>query len=332
MGQRFRFDPEAERQVYEVSNLKGVSSVIAFPNIRIAKSGLAGVAIESDRIYPGLVGEDVGCGMSLFMLDLQARKVDSQLFLSRMRKLREPWIADASRMMEEAGLPAELHRAALGTLGGGDHFCEIQSFGTAADGWSLPTLPRDTAYLLVHSGSRSLGATIASLARHPSPDGLEPGSDDEVSYLAIHDVAVRWASINRKAIALRVASLMGVELHLACDVPHNLVERREGKWLHRKGTARAEGGVVPVAGFRNSPSYLVTPSARIGDFGHSLPPSAASRYQTVDQLDSGQDGKGHLELTGGAGSSVAEIQRFDVATPLASFRPLATFKEYAAQR
>lgn len=332
MGQRFRFDPEAERQVYDIARLTGVTAVTAFPNLRIANAGLAGVAVQSDRIYPSLVGEDVGCGMSLFMLDLQAKKVDPAEFLSRMRKLREPWIADASRMMEEAGLPAELHRAALGTLGGGDHFCEIQSFGAAAAGRALPTLPRDTAYLLVHSGSRSLGATIASLARHPSPDGLAPGSGDEVSYLAIHDVAVRWASINRRAIALRVAALMGVALQLACDVPHNLVERKDGKWLHRKGTARAEGGVVPVAGFRTSPSYLVTPSSQIGLASYSLPSSAASRYQASDQLDPGLDGNGLLELAGGAGSSVAEVQRFDIATPLASFRPLATFKEYAAQR
>lgn len=322
-GPSFRPGPEAMREAEAIAGLPGVSSAAVFPDLRLSRDGVSGIAVVSKRLYPFLAGADVGCGLSLFMLDLPVRKVDPVRFARSMRALREPWRGDASGLLKEAGLPPGLHSSMLGSLGGGSHFCELQSFTAALDGRTHPIMSQDTAYLLVHSGSRSFGGVVASFIAGAYRTGIEPDSEGEVSYMAVHDVAVRWASLNRRAIALRVAAILGVEVLLACDVPHNLIERVDGQWLHRKGTSRAVGGLVPVAGSRSGPSYLVAPAANIGEALFSLPHAAAARQRhTVSAA-----AERNRALSGGAGAAVDEVMHLGMASPVVLLTPLATYQD-----
>lgn len=121
--------------------------------------------------------------------------------------------------------------------------------------------------LVVHSGSRGLGERILRTHTEAHGAGAAP---DPAAYLARHDDAVRWGSLNRRVLAARVAYALGAEpTEPIVDQCHNLVEVRDGVYLHRKGAAPGDGRDVLVAGSRGTASYLV--AAHAGpDANHSV--------------------------------------------------------------
>lgn len=235
----------AEDQLMHVSTWQGVQNIAAFPDLHPGKYGPVGCAVLADRVFPRLVGNDIGCGMSLFQLDLPARKLKLDKAVRRIRALGAPLSDPPRDRLEEIGLSPDLFATALGTIGGGNHFCEVQSLADP-DGCDLdPTL----TYLLVHSGSRGLGNSILAASED---------DNDIRAYVAAHDEAVRWATLNRQIIAERAADALRADLRQVVDVPHNMLERTPDGWLHRKGAAVARE-LVPVAGSRATASYLVRP-------------------------------------------------------------------------
>jgi release factor H-coupled RctB family protein len=139
-------------QLGEMSRLPGVSQIAAFPDLHPGKYGATGVALASDRLLPLLIGNDIGCGMSLFQLDLPLRKLKIDKAAERLRQLEAEEIGDAAVLLEEARLPASLAPDALGTIGGGNHFCELQAIDTLGDGGAsgpsvLQSFPRPSALI-----------------------------------------------------------------------------------------------------------------------------------------------------------------------------------------
>ena len=240
----------AEDQLKQVASLPGALHIAAFPDLHLGKYGPVGCAFLSDRLYPSLVGNDIGCGMALFELDLAKRRIKIDKAEKQLRKLGEPDEANQAEALEAEGLPSNLWPTALGTIGGGNHFCELQFCTDTVNG----TLDKSRAYLLVHSGSRGLGNAIVEpyLA---AGNGAHSGIEAE-AYLAKHDQAVRWAYLNRRLIAERAALALRADMRLIVDSKHNLITRELGGYLHRKGAAVA-GGMVPLAGSRSTASYLI---------------------------------------------------------------------------
>jgi len=181
------------------------------------------------------------------------------------RRIEDGGVADA-----EAGRVSaralERGRSQLGTLGGGNHFVEIQR----VDRVSLPEAARalglaeGMAVVMIHSGSRGLGhqvadehmrAAPATAARHglPVPNkqlAFVPADTDEGrAYLGAMGAAANFAFANRQAIAATVrrafARVLGREVGLPTiyDVSHNIARReRPGDqllYVHRKGATRA---------------------------------------------------------------------------------------------
>ena len=250
----------AEEQLAYISEMAGVTHVAAFPDLHPGKYGPVGCAILADRIYPQLIGSDIGCGMSLYALDLPARKLRLDKAAQKLRALEGAWNGDARKRLAATGLARGLHSQALGTIGGGNHFCEVQ----LADPVSKSSLPADQnlkkgdLVLLVHSGSRSFGMAVFGTVLDGF-SGLDPDGLQGRAYLEAHGDAVRWASLNRQIIAERVADALRAELRLICDAPHNLIEVHRDLLLHRKGAAKANGPLVPLAGSRDALSYLLSP-------------------------------------------------------------------------
>ena len=110
-------------------------------------------------IHPQLVGSDIGCGMGLFELDITARKLRLDQLAERLHALDQPWDGDTNSVLADAGLSATTFDASLGSIGGGNHFCELQAIEEILepDIAAQAGLDRDHAYVLVHSGSRGLG-------------------------------------------------------------------------------------------------------------------------------------------------------------------------------
>lgn len=261
---------KAEDQLNTMAAWPGMQAIAAFPDLHPGKYGPVGTAALADRLYPALIGNDIGCGMTLFQLDLPVRKLKPAKAADRLRMLEGPTDDDTEARLATAGLPPDFAEA-LGTIGGGNHFCEVQVVDEVMDPEAAPDLDPKCALLLVHSGSRGLGNRVLTQVLEQGSEALDPASTEGRNYLVAQDHAVAWASLNRQVIAERAASALRSDLRQIVDAPHNLLTQFGDGWLHRKGAAVATGGLVPVAGSRATPSYLVAPTGAdeaLGSLAH----------------------------------------------------------------
>lgn len=279
-------DSTATAQLSQVANLAGVAGVKAFPDLHPGKYGPVGCAVLCDRIYPQLVGNDIGCGMSLFALDLPRRKLNLSKAADRLRTVDGLWDGDAGRHLQSVGLAGNLHAPGLGSIGGGNHFCEVQSVADIFDEDAAQSIgvSKNDVMLLVHSGSRSFGNEIFCSVQNRLQDGLPAGSDEAVEYLHKHDEAVIWARLNRQVIAERAAAALKTGLRLIADSPHNLIEVYDGHYLHRKGAAKADVPIVPLAGSRDTLSYLLKPAGKTPSAYSSISHGAGRKYDRRSML------------------------------------------------
>jgi release factor H-coupled RctB family protein len=110
---------EAFRQLDEVAARPGMIELKAFPDLHPGKYGPVGMVALADRLYPQLIGNDIGCGMSLFELDLPLRKFKLERAADQLRKLEEVEPDDPAERLETLGMAGDYFAGALGTIGGG---------------------------------------------------------------------------------------------------------------------------------------------------------------------------------------------------------------------
>lgn len=260
---------KAIQQLETTARLEGMRRVIGMPDLHPGRGYPVGAAFFSvGRLYPALVGNDIGCGMALWRTDIPAAKPHLDKLEKRLGSIDGPLDESWSSHIESLGVPHTKHGHALGTIGGGNHFAELQQLDECHDDDALLALGLDRQHLLllVHSGSRGLGETILrEQVDRFGHQGLLAGSADCDAYLARHAVALRFARANRELIARRMLARWQAKGEPVLDLNHNLmvpitVSGTEG-WLHRKGAAPADQGVVVIPGSRGDYSYLVQPVA-----------------------------------------------------------------------
>lgn len=264
---RSGIDGEAIRQLYAVAKLDGVRRAIGFPDLHPGKNSPVGATFVTEGvIYPHLVGSDLGCGMALFKTDLIRREVKLDRWAQLSFNLEYPCDLFLGDVLAEQNLVSTEFDAALGTLGGGNHFAELQTVEKVVDAAAFRklNLGKQQLVVLVHSGSHGLGESILRAYADVHFDaGVEPDSFAAEQYLRRHGAAVRWAQANRKLVAQRFAAAVGAETECLWDGCHNSITRRtsngETVWLHRKGAVEADGDFVVIPGSRGSLSYLVKP-------------------------------------------------------------------------
>ena len=277
---------EAVQQLEGTARLPGMRAAIGMPDLHPGKGSPIGAAFVCEgRVYPHLVGNDIGCGMGLWSTDLLRRKAKRDRWAERLDDLDGPWDGEALAALADAGVAPTAFDASLGTIGGGNHFAELQAVDRVEDAAALAAagLEAERLALLVHSGSRGLGESI--LRAHTdafAADGLDVGTPDADEYLRRHDHAVAWARVNRDVIAGRFAAAIGAERARVLDVCHNSVVPACGCWLHRKGAAPSTEGPVVIPGSRGSLSYLVLPSPERADAGWSLAHGAGRKWKRGD--------------------------------------------------
>lgn len=135
------------------------SQICIMPDVHAGKGCTIGTTMTiADKVVPNVVGVDIGCGMYTVNLgkdEVDFEKVDEAAHF--IPSGREVWEGRQEKFdLTNLHCYRELKEAkrlarSLGTLGGGNHFIEIDE---AADG---------TKYLIIHSGSRNLGKQVAEL-------------------------------------------------------------------------------------------------------------------------------------------------------------------------
>ncbi|MDY7226699.1 RNA ligase RtcB family protein [Hyalangium rubrum] len=280
---------EAVRQLEAVARSPGMRLAVGLPDLHPGKGAPVGAAFASEGLlYPYLVGNDIGCGMGLWDVDLLARKAKAERWAARL-DLEGPWDGDTDGFLAEHGVKASGFEMALGTVGGGNHFAEIQRVDAVHDGKTFDALglKGERLLLLVHSGSRGLGeATLRAHVDRHGAGGLAQDSADARKYLTRHDHAVEWGRANRALVARRMLDGIGATGRRVLDVCHNSVTplKLEGCacWLHRKGAAPWDQGPVVIPGSRGSLSYLVLPVGDGSASAYSLAHGAGRKWNRTN--------------------------------------------------
>ncbi|MGI6724660.1 MAG: RtcB family protein [Christensenellales bacterium] len=222
-----------------------------------------------DKVVPGMVGVDIGCGMETVRLkekELDFERLDELIRREipsgrQVRRNAHPLNADIDLTQLRCSGFVNLQRARLsiGTLGGGNHFIEA---GYDEDGF---------LYLIVHSGSRHLGHETATgyqrlaleqlsqrgdrpgkrkAGRQKAKAGSLPGGlPRDLAYVQgqlmddyLHDMRLvqRFAMLNRKAIMDVILDGMGLTVLEEFTTIHNYVDLRTN--ILRKGAVSARQG------------------------------------------------------------------------------------------
>jgi release factor H-coupled RctB family protein len=277
---------EAVRQLHATAKLDGVRYAVGFPDLHPGKGSPVGAAFVTEGvIYPHLIGGDIGCGMALFKTELVRRNARLDRWAEKYFHLEHPWDEEVGPFLAEQGLESTEFDRALGTIGGGNHFAEVQVVEEVLDAGAFAKLDlaKQQLVMLVHSGSRGLGEAI--LRVHVDQHFGAAVAADSVAaqeYLRGHDLAVRWAKANRELIARRFAAGLGAEAACLWDGCHNSItpQELEGEtvWLHRKGAVAAEAGYVVIPGSRGSLSYVVQPTGDGASHAWSLAHGAGRKW------------------------------------------------------
>ena len=259
---------EAVRQLERTAALPGMVYAAGMSDLHPGKGCPVGAAfLAHGMIYPHLVGNDVGCGMGLWKTSVRRNKIKRDKWVKKLSGLESPWDGDRAAWLAQYGLALSINDLPLGTIGGGNHFAEIQTVEEIFDQtlFSEQQLDKNAVMLLIHSGSRGLGeALLRSHAAKYGATGLSVESVEARQYLEQHRSALTWATANRALIAHRMAEQLRCELTPLLDLSHNSITSVEldGQTyqLHRKGAAPSDSGPVIIPGTRGSLSYLVMPT------------------------------------------------------------------------
>lgn len=232
---------------------------------------------------------------------------------SRAERHRIPVSDDWKIPWGGKGTP-ERGRDQLGSLGGGNHFIELQRCEETG-----------TLFVQVHTGSRGFGHGLATnyfqMAKEERPGEITdldlgyftPGSRHFEGYLNAVAAGGNYAILNRLVIYEQIADafrkVFGEDLELVYEISHNLVQAEEhpefGKvWVHRKGATRAfpgghpalagtiwaaSGHPVLIPGSNRDYSYILMPEAGASKSGYSVNHGAGRRLsrgeamRTLDQ-------------------------------------------------
>ena len=149
------------------------SKVRIMPDVHAGKGCTIGTTMTViDKAVPNIVGVDIGCGMytvNLGNIEIDFEKLDEACHfvpsgMNVWQGRQEHFDLQQLRCFRELKDSKRLERS-LGTLGGGNHFIEVDK---AADG---------TKYLVIHTGSRNLGKQVAEIYQRLAVD-LNRGMED----------------------------------------------------------------------------------------------------------------------------------------------------------
>jgi len=212
----------------------------------------------TDKVVPNLVGVDIGCGIEVIKLQekiIDLKKLDNLIrtFVPSgfdIRKKEHPYVQQISLHNLKAQKHLDIKRARLsvGTLGGGNHFIEVNEGNNGV------------LYLTIHSGSRHLGKQLADYYQARAAEKLSKQLNNKVprdlAYLEdqdfkdyIHDMKIvqHYATVNRQAIVDEIVRNMQFIVVDKFTTIHNYIDTKN--MILRKGAISAQKGervIIPI--------------------------------------------------------------------------------------
>ena len=176
-----RLEKAAEDQIRAVCNQEAFSDskIRIMPDVHAGMGCTIGTTMTvTDKIVPGMVGVDIGCGMETVRIvrtELELGRLDDLIHEQipsgrEVRQTPHEWIAriDLTQLRCAKYVDAERAALSIGTLGGGNHFIEADR-GENGD-----------LYIVVHSGSRHLGNEVAKYYQDEGRKSLWGGAYHQI--------------------------------------------------------------------------------------------------------------------------------------------------------
>ena len=323
----------AREQIKTLCDMEAFASsrIRVMPDVHAGTGCTIGTTMTvTDKIIPAAVGVDIGCGM--YTVSLGAKEIDLAAFDEAAHTIPcghrvwegrvEHFDLTALRCFRVLKETKRLERS-LGTLGGGNHFIEIDA---DAEG---------KKYLVIHSGSRNLGTQVANYYQHLAVD-LNAGKEEhfhrreelirtykeagrrteiqdalkklDADFVAkeatlppdlcflygsfmedyLHDVAIcqAFAARNREKMAEILLSRTGIAAYDAFHTVHNYIDIEER--VLRKGAVSARAGEMLLIPINMRDGALLCRGRGNPDWNFSAPHGAGrllSRTAAFERLD-----------------------------------------------
>lgn len=281
-------DETATGQIIDLCNQEFVkdSQIRIMPDTHAGAGCTIGTTMTiQDKIVPNLVGVDIGCGIEVVVIDKKKEEINFDCLDETIRKFVPSGfrIRDKehrfSKMIDFDGVraPFTLQRAqkSIGTLGGGNHFIELNEDD------------KGNVYIVIHSGSRNLGKQIAEYYQNCAYEQLidvtsmrdeiikrltEEGRAKEIQetlrgiqkpkirkelaylegqgfkdYMNDMNIAQKYAALNRKAMIDEIVTKMEWKITDQFTTIHNYIDIEN--MILRKGAISAqkdERVIIPI--------------------------------------------------------------------------------------
>lgn len=271
-------EEEALTQIRELCNQEWLSNsnIAIMPDTHAGEGCTIGTTMTlHGSVAPQLVGVDIGCGMHIVELgnvEINLEELDNiiKAYIPSGRNIHESPVYNFSAVsLLKANVNEEYAQRSLGTLGGGNHFIEVD------------VDENNNKYLVIHTGSRHLGVEVCnyykkiaeSIEYHPELiiEQLKNSGQQRLisealkqyrstckakNYLSgesyenyLHDmlIAQRYAILNRQIIASTILSRLGLNAISEWETVHNYIDLESS--ILRKGAVSAKVGeklLIPI--------------------------------------------------------------------------------------
>jgi len=292
-----------------------------------------------NKVIPNLVGVDIGCGMYVtkFKSELNLEAIDNFIrnniphgnsvnneikteILDELQKIHI--LSDIEYISNKTNTDFSRHIKSVGSLGGGNHFIEINE---DSEGFK---------YLVIHSGSRNFGLQVAKYFQNIAQQEIESiiktiklerdrsigklmqeGRRDQANilrdsnniliekwnvpkelsfltdvlkddYLHYMDVAQKIASLNRKIMANKIFNTFKIEPIEQFETIHNYISMEDN--MIRKGAVSAKKGEKIIIPINMRDGSIIAVGKGNEDWNHSAPHGAGrlmSRSKAKEQLN-----------------------------------------------
>ena len=267
------------------------------PDVHYGMGSTVGTTMTvDDKIVPNFIGVDIGCGVNVTELEITKREAANKRFLKKFDRLvrqvvplgfkrhssyQQATLVEHKEFLIADQLEEETFYQSIGSLGGGNHFISLE----ATDSGKV--------YLLIHSGSRNIGHSVATYyqgladKQNPAENKGEGHLEGDLFDEYLHDLklAQKYALQNRNAMADNILQVAGLVQKSRFDSVHNYIDLDE--MVARKGAISAKKGERLVIPFNSRDGSVIAEGKGNEDWNCSAPHGAGrvmSRTQAKKRI------------------------------------------------
>lgn len=280
------------------------------PDTHAGKSAVVGFTAPinaAGKVIPSLISGDIGCGMLCVQLDTKGQDIDFDELDNVIRNY-----VSSSRTMEPSALDKHSPKierevidlckkkykvssdkvlSTFGTLGGGNHFIEIDKDENGE------------VYLVIHTGSRHFGKEVYNhhqdVALKQNPYKIKDFSylsgSEAKDYLEDMKIAVKYSQLNRRIIADEIMKRMGWKEKCSFESIHNYIS---DDGMIRKGAISSKNGEKVIIPLNMRDGSVIAVGKGNEDWNCSAPHGAgrqfsrgqASEYISLDEYSKSMEG------------------------------------------